>query len=128
MSARDVSGSLRKFTVEGQSFAVAADANVTETITNFENAMVATSGAAMRKMTKRVPIREGLILIVNADERVDLIAYSESLDDLQISYTNAAGDEYKCQGTIEIENSETEENRLTCQIHPRDGWETFIGA
>jgi hypothetical protein len=126
--ARDIAGSLRKFTIEGQSFRVAADANVTETITQFENSMVATSGEAMRKMTKRVPMREGIVLLVNADEREDLIAFAESLDDLKISYSNAAGDEYKCEGTIEIENSETEENRLTCQVHPRDIWTPIIAS
>jgi hypothetical protein len=73
-------------------------------------------------------MREGIVLLVNADEREDLIAFAEGLDDLKISYSNAAGDEYKCEGTIEIENSETEENRLTCQVHPRGTWTPIIAS
>ncbi|MHA1288294.1 MAG: hypothetical protein ACTSPB_12895 [Candidatus Thorarchaeota archaeon] len=120
--SRDIAGTNRKFTSNGVSYRIAADANFTETITAFENSMIASSGQAMRKMVKRVPSREGIVLLTNADERENLIADSESLDLGKFSYTNAAGDEYKCEGTIEIENNETEENRTTCQIHPVDRW------
>lgn len=126
--ARDVTGTPRKFTVEGQPFRLAADTNVTQTTTKFENSMVPTSGESMRKMVKRVPMREGIVLIVNADEMEDLKAFSEQIDDVKVSYTNAAGDEYKCEGTIEIENVETEEGRMTVQVHPRDDWTPIIAS
>jgi hypothetical protein len=124
--ANDISGSNRAFTIEGISFRVAADANFTEMISQFENSMVPTSGRAMRKMVKRILTREGIVLVTNADERQLLIDFAESLDDLKISYTNAAGDQYKCEGTIEIENNETEENRTSCQVHPRDRWTPIV--
>lgn len=125
--ALDIAGSLRKFTVEGIPFNVAADANFTETISIFENSMVATSGRAMRKMMKRVPVREGVVLVTNASEREILKSFAEGLDDLKISYTNAAGDTYRCQGTLEVESNETEENRTACKVMPREDWTPFIG-
>lgn len=126
--AKFISGSLRKLTIEGISFNVAADANLTETFTTFENSMIASSGRALRKMMKRVPMREGLVLLTDAAERETLKSFAESLDDLKVSYTNAAGDTYRCSGTIEIENNETEENRTTCQVHPREDWTAFISS
>jgi len=123
----DVSGSLRKFTVEGVPFRVAADANLTETISKFENSMIATSGKSMRKMMKRPPIREGLVLVTNSVERDVLKGYAEQLEPVAFSYTNAAGDTYRCEGTLEIENNETEENRTTCQVLPDDDWTLFAG-
>jgi hypothetical protein len=126
--ALDIAGTNREFTVEGISFRVAGDANFSEIITQFENAMIPTSGQAMRKMTKRIPARESVVLITNAAERQDLLAFAESLDDLKFSYTNAAGDVYKCEGALEIEANETEENRTTCQVLPRGEWTVFLGS
>jgi hypothetical protein len=123
--ANDVVGSLRKLSIEGIPFRVAADANFSETVTVFENSMIATSGRAMRKMTRRVPMTEGIVLIVNEAERQNLKSFAESIDDLKVSYTKASGDTFKCEGTIEIENLETEEGRLTCQVHPREDWTPF---
>jgi len=124
--AKNVAGSNRKFTINGIPFNIAADANITETISQFENSMIATSGQAMRKMMKRIQVREGIVLVTNSAEREQLISFAESTDDLLISYQIAAGDVYSCEGTIEIENNETEENRTTCQVHPRDGWTPLI--
>lgn len=122
----DIAGSLRKLTIEGISFRVAADANLTETITRFENSMIATSGRSMRKMMRRVPIREGVVLITNAAERESLKSFAESIDDLKFTYVNAAGDTYRCEGSMEIESSETEENRTSCIIQPREDWTAFV--
>lgn len=126
--AKDITGTPRKFTVEGQPFRLAADVNITQTISRWENSMIPTSGVSMRKMVRRVTIREGFVLIVNADEIVDMKAYAEQIDDTKISYTNADLSEYKCEGVIEIENVETEEGRMTIQVHPRDDWTEIIAS
>jgi len=125
--ANDISGSLRKLTIEGISYNVASDANFTEMLTSFENSMIASSGKNMRKMVKRVKTVEGVVLLTNADERIALIAVAESIDDLKLSYTNAAGDTYKAEGTIEIEAHETEENKTNCIMLPRGDWTAFVG-
>jgi len=120
-----VAGSIRKFTIEGVSFDVAADANFSEIFTQWENSMVPTSGRAMRKMMKRIPSVEGVVLVTDKDQRLVLKDFAEGLDDLKITYKNAAGDSYRGEGTIEIENNETEENRTSCTIHPRGDWTAF---
>jgi hypothetical protein len=125
MAAKKVAGSIRKLTIEGISFDVAADATFSEIFTNFENAMVPTSGLAMRKMTKRIPAVEGVVLITDADERLVLKDFAEGLDNVKITYQNAATDSYRCEGTIEIEGNETEENRTACTIQPAGVWTKF---
>jgi len=125
MAARKIAGSVRKFTIEGISFDVAADATLSEVFTKYENAMVPTSGGAMRKMTKRIPAVEGVVLITDADERLVLKDFAEGLDLVKITYQNAAGDSYRCEGTFEIENNETEENRTACTIQPVGDWTKF---
>ncbi len=125
--AKDISGSLRKLTIEGQPFRVMADGNLTEIITKWENSHLPTSGRAMRKMMKRIPAREGLPLATNSAERATLKNFAESMDDLKCTYVNAAGDTYRCVGSLEIENSETEENRTNCQILPYDDWDLAEG-
>ena len=125
MASKKIAGSLRKLTIEGISFDVAADADFSEIFTQFENAMVPTSGGAMRKMTKRIVAVEGVVLITDADERLVLKDFAEGLDNVKITYTNAAEDSYRCEGTIEIENNSTEENRTSCTIQPVGDWTKF---
>lgn len=125
MAAKKAAGSIRKLTIEGISFDVAADATFSEVFTIFENAMIPTSGAAMRKMTKRIPTVEGVVLITDADERLVLKDFAEGIDNVKITYQNAATDSYRCEGTIEIEGNETEENRTACTIQPAGDWTKF---
>ena len=95
MAAKKIGGSIRKLTIEGISFDVAADANFTEVFTNYENSMIATSGGAMRKMLKRIPSVEGVVLVTDSDERLVLKDFAEGLDLVKITYTNAAKDSYR---------------------------------
>jgi hypothetical protein len=125
--AKNIVGSLRDFQVNGISYRVAFDANLTEIFTKFENSLIATSGLSMRKMMKRVPSREGMVLITNSAEREQLKLFAESTEDLEMSYTTAAGDTYSAVGTFEIENNESEENRTTLQLLPNDDWTLFEG-
>lgn len=123
--AKDIAGTPRTVMIDGITFRLAADANLTEIFTNVENTMNATSGRAMRQITKRVPAIESIPLVTNIAERAVLKSFAETLDDLNMSVTNAAGDSRSCQGTIEVENNETEQNRTTIQILPREDWTDF---
>lgn len=125
--AKKVAGSNLSFTVEGIPFDVMADANITETVTKVENSRIPTSGKNIRKIIKRVAIREGIVLGTDSAEREQLKTFAESLDDLQLQYTNAAGDSYQAVGSIEVENNETEENRTTVQAQPELDWTLFEG-
>jgi hypothetical protein len=126
--AFDTVGSALKFTIEGQSFRLAADVNITKILNTFANEMVPSSGEAMLKKTKRIPTGEGFVLLVNSEEAEDLEAFADSINDLKISYTNAAGDEFKCEGIIEFENLESEEGRAAVQVHPRAKWTSIIAS
>jgi len=124
--SRDVSGSVRKFTVEGISFRVAADANLSRRPIAVENSMVPTSGKSMQKKVKMVPVLESVVLIVNAEEMESLKSFAEGLDVIKVTYQTAAGDEYRCTGQINVEAHETEENRANCTVHPEEDWTPFL--
>jgi hypothetical protein len=118
-------GTLRKFTVEGISYDVMADVDVKEIFTKYENSAIPTSGNAMMKKVKRVPSREGFVLATSGDEREELKAFAESIDNLKFSYTNMAGDTYKCSGQMEIEENSTADSRTTVNVFPEDDWTKF---
>lgn len=124
----DISGTLRKVTLDGVTFDVPADVNVTETGSKFLNESVPSSGRNMRKMTKRPENREGLVLLANGAERELLQQLAERLSDFPVSYETAGGDVYRAVGWIEFENRETEENRAAIQLHPRNGWDSFVAS
>lgn len=123
----DVAGTIRKVTIEGITFRVAADTNATFILTNYEVTMDATSGRGMKRMIKRTPSVEALTLVVNGDERASLKSFAEdtAVDALKFSIELIGGDVYKSEGGLEIENFETESNRMTVQMLPREDWTKF---
>lgn len=122
---KDLSGSVKKFTVEGVPFRVSADTNVSRKPTNVENDMIPSSGKGMRKVTRVTPKAEGFNLLVNAEEVEELKSFAESLDNVKVSYETAAGDLYRCVGQIEMEAHETEENKVTVTVLPEEDWTAF---
>lgn len=125
--AKNIAGSIRKLTLDGTSFDVMADTNITEVGSQFENDAVPTSGANMRKMTRRAENREGIVVACNGAERDLLKGLSERSTDFPMSYETAAGDVFRSTGWIEFENRETEENRGAVKMFPRSKWTQFIG-
>ena len=124
----DVVGSILKVNIAGVTFNAAADANITETGGKFENDAIPTSGVNMRKMTKRVDIKEGVTLITNAEELENLKFLAEATTDFPMSYTQANGDTYRTgAGWIELENRETEEGKTTVKMFPRKQFDLFKG-
>lgn len=124
----DVAGSIRKVTLDGITFDVPADANVSEVGSGFLNESIPTSGRTLRKMTKRSQTREGLVVIANGAERELLQELADRLSDFPISYETSGGDVYRTTGWIEFENRETEELRCAIQLHSRNGWDAFVAA
>lgn len=123
--AKDVVGTIRKFTVEGIAFRIAADANVNRRPTNVENTMIPTSGRSMQKKTKMTPEAEGFDILVNAEEIESLKSFAEGLDLVKVSYTTAAGAVYRCTGQIEIESHESETGKAGVRVLPDDDWTAF---
>lgn len=122
----DVAGSIRKVTLDGTTFDVMADANITETGSAWQNEAIPTSGRNLKKMTRRPENREGVVLACNGTERELIKELAERTTDFPMSYETAAGDVYRASGWIEFENRETEESRATIQMHPRSTWESFV--
>ena len=124
----DVTGTPLKVILDGTTFDVMADTNITETGSQFEISAVPTSGRNMKKMVRRPESRESVVLACNGDEREVLKELAERIEDFPMSYETAAGDVYRCAGFIEFENRETEESRATIQMLPRDKWESFVAG
>ena len=124
----DVVGSILSVNIAGLTLNAASDANITETGGTIENDAIATSGVNMRKMTKRVDVKEGVSLITNADEFETLKVLAQGTVDFPMSYTQANGDTYRTGlGWIELENRETEEGKTTIKMFPRKQFDLFNG-
>lgn len=124
----DTTGSIGKLTLDGITFDVFADSNFSETFTRFENDRIPTSGRNIKKMTRRVPKVESVVVAANGEEKQVLILLGETTVDFPMSYETAGGDVYRATGSIEVENRETEENRATLQLHPAGTWNPFLAA
>lgn len=117
-----VAGSIRKFTVEGQVFDVAFDANSSGLLNKFENSRVRHSGGSMSKKVLRVPTVENIVLITDWAAKEDLKAFANQIEDVKMLIEYAGGDKIKAEGSFNIESDESEENRTTISLHPRDEW------
>jgi hypothetical protein len=122
-----IAGSLKELTLQGVSFNVAADANLSTQLSGFENDRIKHSGGSMKKMMGRIRTVENAVLIVKGEERDILKNFSEQTDDFMISFVTANGDNYQGLGSINLEPWESEENRISVTLHPSDDWVQFVG-
>jgi hypothetical protein len=120
-----VAGSVYRFSIDGISFDVAADANLNTIYSEYQNSKIATSGKAMTKKIKQVQKCEGVVLITNWSEKMVLKSLAAQLDDVKFSVTYADGSTAKTQGTFDITGDESEENRTAITIEPSEGWTVF---
>lgn len=122
----DVTGSIVSVTLDGMSYNAAADANLSAVGSQYEVSAIATSGAAMKKMVKRVETVESVNLIVNGDEKAALKALAELTIDVTMAYTEASGDVYFGLGFFEFVKRDTEDGKAELKLFPRNGWEPFL--
>ena len=113
-----VAGSIRKLSIEGIPFDVAADGNLSDLINEYENSVIPTSGVGMIKKTKRVPTIEGVVLITDGAAKDALSNYADGTVSVKFSITYQSGDVKKAEGIFNIESDESEENRTALSIHP----------
>lgn len=111
-------GTLRKFIAKGISFDVAADADLEETITQFENSLIASSGKSTIKQEKRPQQVSGLVLITSGAECEILKDIADSGVEISMSYTKRSGDTYRMTGTFNVENNTTMESRTSLVLLP----------
>jgi len=120
-----VAGSIRKFSIEGIPYDVAADANISRKPTKVDNDMIATSGKGMRKVTRVTPKAESIDLLVNSEEMEQIKSFAEGLDNVKIDFETADGTVHRCVGQIQIDSHNTEDNKATLVALPEDDWTTF---
>jgi hypothetical protein len=118
-------GTLRNVMIEGITYLAAADVAVSHVLSQFEKAMIPTSGPAVMQMTKRITAAESMVLITTASEAEQLRNFANSTELLNMSFTLASGASYATRGTIELENRETDTGRTTIQMLPEEDWVLF---
>src|SRR6056297_3603651 len=123
------SGTIRKLTLDGVTYDVPADINITFNRSSFEIEGVPTTGRTMMKMTRRVPTMEGVVIMTDPAEVENLNDLSERLNSFPISVTLADDSTWRTTGRINYENVETEENRSSVMIIPEktvNAWTPFL--
>lgn len=120
-----VAGSAKKLTLDGTTFRLPADADINTKFGDFESEVIPTSGEALRKMTKRPQMADGVDVIVDASEKELLIALSERTDAYTISYKDAANVLYTSKGGISIDDSSSQDGKVTIKILPIQRWDIF---
>lgn len=122
------SGTPRKLTLDGVSYDVAADINITLNLSPFEVEGVPTSGRTMMKRTVRTQTAESVVIIATPTEQDQIRELSERLDVFPAAITMADGAVWRTTGNINFEAVESEENRASIMIIPDrspDGWALF---
>jgi hypothetical protein len=117
-----VTGSLRNVKIDGVQYNVAADANVAKTPTKSREAVVHSGGNSIKE-TKLHGNVEALTLIVTPSELETLEQVGLGVT---LSYTLADLSVYTTQGTISLDNQESEEGRVEVTMIPDTGiWDLF---
>jgi hypothetical protein len=125
--AKRIVGTPRKFTINGISFDVDAEASISWSATIWENSMLPTSGKGIMKKVKRIPSMESVTLVVSMEE-VDMIrVMSDELKEHKFGVVFADGSEAKAEGAIVPEQYESGEGKFTIQVQPSGDW-TIIPA
>ena len=122
------SGTPRKLALDGVSYDVAADVNITLNLSPFETEGVPTSGRTMIKRTVRTQTAESIVIVATPTEQDQLRVLAERLDAFPAAITMADGAVWRTTGNINFESVESEENRATIVIIPDrspDGWALF---
>jgi len=122
----DVAGTPRKCMINGISFDVMADTDITQPGGKFLNESISTSGRNLRKMTKRSQTREGLVIACNPSEAAILKGFADSVAKIPLSYTLADGSKYTSPGWIEFESVTSMDNKGTIKLHEKEDWELFV--
>ena len=124
----NIVGSIRRVTLNGRTYDVYVDTNVTINFSVYEKEGQATSGDTLIKMTKRVPIIEGLDLATTTKEAAGALkTMGESVVSVPISIELADASILRGTGHINFESYESETGKSTNTLIPDKDW-TFFEA
>ncbi len=107
----NTAGTLRILTLDGVSYNVMGDIDMTEIEGAWMHENLPTSGENVDKMTRRSQNREAVTVACNDVEFDALRELSERIEDFTISYTNAAGSSWTTTGKIDLENRSSANNK-----------------
>jgi hypothetical protein len=113
-------GTPRKFMLEGNSYDLAADVDINEILTKFENSLIHTSGKPVLKQVKRSQDLTDVVLVTSGNDREQLRDFADNPPDggLSASYTDADGNTYRFTCFINIDSNTTAEARTTIMLLP----------
>lgn len=123
------SGTLNAVNINGASYAVPNDINVTILHSDFELEDIATSGDTMFKYTRRSQKIEGVTLMEGAAKAETLRSVANKKADVTMSLELVDGTVLRATGRINYQNWETEENRHTVDLMPnksKNAWTVFL--
>ena len=119
-----MAGSIRKITLDGQTFNVAGDSNFSQNPGEEKEGIVHTGGVTI-KTSKMVATVEGVDIICTAQEYLDLQEASAK-GDIPMSYEESTGDVWRAVGQINLGARETETDKCSLTLIPKSKWEPFL--
>lgn len=124
-----VVGTPQEIMLDGTSFDVKADADITINPVPSENEGIPTSGRTFKKVTRKSADAESIPFEIEAVEIDILVELHERVDPFPISLTMADGSSHKTTGWINFENYTTAEGTAPITVIPDssvDPWERFV--
>lgn len=122
----DTAGSLLDVSINGVTYHPAFDANAARQHSIFLNERIAYPGGSMLKKTLQIALAEGIVVIATVAEQDQLRNWAEGTSDLTLAYTDAGGNSFQAVGSINLEPMESEENRVSLSLQPRNGWTSVL--
>ena len=123
--AKDLSGSIGKAVIDGVTFDVFSDVDISLQLSRFKSEAVATSGRVMQKRTKIVQELKNLKLVCNEDEAVTLQNKAEGIVDVTLAITLNSGGVVRSAGFLDFEDWSTMDMKASVTFFPRTKWEIF---
>lgn len=119
-------GTLKKLTIDGETFNVAADGKMDFTVGQYEIEGQATTGETLMKMTKRPENMEGLELTGTPSMLERLRPKANSLVDVTLAVTTIDGATYRGTGRITADKWDSSTGKVSVNLIPSDEWTAFL--
>lgn len=121
------SGTIRSCSIDGLTYAVKADADVSMKLSKYTTERIPTSSGSFQKKTKIIQTIENVTLGLGGLDRDNLRRSAEKQEDIPMSLTDAGGNTYSCYGSFDIESWTSQDDEVTVTLQAADEW-TFLAA
>ena len=123
-----VTGTPEEIVLDGISFDVKADADITINVVSTENEGTPTTGRTFKKVVRKSANAESIPFVVETEELDTLAELHKRIEPFPISLGLADGSSHKTTGWINLENYTTAEGTTPVTVIPDrsvDPWERF---